>query len=50
MRYHDTINEHHELHFDWVLIEICRRPVKRMNLQVEGLVEQLLDRVEKEVR
>ena len=49
-RYHDTINEHHKPHFDWVLIELCRRLVKRMNLQVEGLVEQLLDKVDKEVK
>ena len=39
-----------EPHFDWVLIELCKRPAKRMESQVEGLVEQLLDRVEKEVR
>ena len=41
---------HMEPHFDWVLIELCRRPAKRVDSQVEGLVEQLLDRVDKEVK
>ena len=45
-----------EPHFDWVLIDLNRRPEltnkkdKRMESQIEVLWEQLLDRMDKEVR
>jgi len=39
-----------EPHFDWVLTELCKRPAKKMKFQVDQLVDQMLDRMGKEMK